>query len=53
VFVRDAATPGGTYIASPGAADWTQISTAPTELKPGWSMRVGDQIYTYRVGDGP
>ncbi len=49
VFVRDNATPGGTYIALPGAKDWTQIGTTPTKLEPGWSVMVGEQILTYRV----
>jgi hypothetical protein len=48
VRVRDASTPGGTFVAAPGAADWTEIGTAPTELAPGWSLRVGERIFTYR-----
>lgn len=47
VFVRDAATPGGTFIAPPGAKEWIQIGTTPTELQPGWSVRVGKRILTY------
>ena len=50
VYVRDAITPGGTYISAPGAHEWTQIGTTPTELKPGWSIEVGNQILTYRPG---
>lgn len=49
VFVRDAATPGGTFVAAPGARDWAQIDTAPTELEPGWSLRVGEHILTYHT----
>jgi hypothetical protein len=48
VRVRDASTPGGTFVAAPGAADWTEIGTAQTELSPGWSLRVGERIFTYR-----
>ena len=48
VFVRDAATPGGTYIAAPGAKVWTEIGSTPTELGAGWSLRVGERILTYR-----
>jgi pSer/pThr/pTyr-binding forkhead associated (FHA) protein len=48
VFVRDAATSGGTFIAAPGAGAWTQIGTAPIELEPGWSLRIGGHIFTYR-----
>jgi FHA domain len=49
VLVRDASTPGGTFIANPGAADWTRIGTTPTELEPGCSLRVGDQILIYHT----
>ncbi|WP_067566025.1 FHA domain-containing protein [Nocardia acidivorans] len=48
VLVRDAATPGGTYLAAPGAQDWIRVGQHPMELKPGWSLRVGDRILTYR-----
>lgn len=48
VRVRDASTPGGTFVAAPGASDWTEIGTAQTELSPGWSLRVGERIFTYR-----
>ena len=51
VFVRDASTPGGTFIAPPGADTWTKIGTTPTELEPGWTLRVGAQIFTYRSAD--
>ncbi|MCV7233765.1 FHA domain-containing protein [Mycobacterium branderi] len=51
VFVRDASTPAGTFIAAPGAPEWTQISTTPTKLEPGWSLRVGEWIATYRAGN--
>jgi FHA domain len=50
VSVRDAATTAGTFIAAPGALEWTQIGTAPMKLEPGWSMRIGEWIATYRVG---
>lgn len=49
VFVRDAATPGGTFIAAPGAPSWTEIGSAPTRLEPGWSLRIGQRIMTYRA----
>ena len=51
VYVRDAFTTGGTFIAAPGAKDWTRIGTTPTELEPGWSLRVGERILTYHAGD--
>lgn len=53
VFVHDAATTAGTFVAAPGAAEWTQIGTTPTRLEPGWSMRIGEWIVTYRAGTGP
>jgi hypothetical protein len=53
VYVRDAATPAGTFIAAPGADEWTRIGTTPTELHPGWSLRIGQRILTYRTDDRP
>ncbi|MFF0631628.1 FHA domain-containing protein [Nocardia sp. NPDC004151] len=49
VFVRDAGTPGGTYVAAPGAADWVRVGQQPMELKAGWSLRIGERILTYRT----
>jgi hypothetical protein len=51
VSVRDAATPGGTYLAAPGASTWSEVGTTATELHPGWSVRIGDRILNYRAGD--
>lgn len=51
VFVRDAATPAGTFIAAPGADQWTRIGTSATELPPGWSIRIGARVVTYRPGE--
>ena len=48
VYVRDASTPGGTFIAAPVAESWTEIGPKPTRLEPGWSLRVGEWILTYR-----
>ena len=48
VYVRDAATAAGTFIAGPGATEWTQIGSAPAKLQPGWSMRVGEWVATHR-----
>ncbi|HUO40180.1 MAG TPA: FHA domain-containing protein, partial [Mycobacterium sp.] len=50
VLVRDAETPGGTFVAAPGAREWTRIGATPTELQPGWSIRVGARILTYKRG---
>ncbi|WP_281202168.1 FHA domain-containing protein [Nocardia jejuensis] len=52
VFIRDAGTPGGTFIAAPGAADWVRIGQRPVELKPDWSLRIGERILTYRPDHG-
>ncbi|MFE3256500.1 FHA domain-containing protein [Nocardia sp. NPDC059229] len=49
VYVRDAGTPGGTFVAAPGAADWVRVGQRPTELKAGWSLRIGERILTYRT----
>lgn len=51
VFIRDASTSAGTFIAAPGATEWTQIGTTPAKLDPGWSMRVGEWVATHRGGD--
>lgn len=47
VLVRDANTASGTYVAAPGAGDWTRLGPEPTRFEPGWSLRVGDWIATY------
>ncbi|WP_191094018.1 FHA domain-containing protein [Nocardia colli] len=53
VFVRDATATSGTFIAPPGADEWTRIGTSPTELPPGWSVRISERVITYRCPDGP
>jgi hypothetical protein len=53
VCVRDAGTSGGTFIAAPAAKDWTRIGMAPTELEPGWSLRIGGLILTYEAEPRP
>ncbi|MGO4617604.1 FHA domain-containing protein [Nocardia sp. 2YAB30] len=52
VYVRDGAATSGTFIAAPGTDQWTRIGTAPTELLPGWRVRISERVLTYR-GDGP
>jgi hypothetical protein len=48
VLVRDAGTPGGTYVAAPGDQAWHRVGDRPTELKPGWSLRIGQRILVYQ-----
>jgi pSer/pThr/pTyr-binding forkhead associated (FHA) protein len=48
VHVRDAGTVGGTFIAPPGASSWQPVDTEPVELRPGWSLRVGAHVFTFR-----
>ncbi|WP_040794998.1 FHA domain-containing protein, partial [Nocardia higoensis] len=48
VYVRDAGTSGGTYIAAPGTEQWTRVGDTAVELAPGWRMRLGQKILTHR-----
>ena len=47
VLVRDASTVSGTYLAEPGAPDWTPVTTRPTEVPPGWHLRIGTKIFVF------
>ncbi|MEU4342742.1 FHA domain-containing protein [Nocardia sp. NPDC023852] len=51
VYVRDAAATSGTFIAAPGTDQWNRIGTAPTELLPGWRVRISERVLTYRGED--
>jgi FHA domain len=48
VLVRDAGTPAGTFVAAPGDESWIRVGDRPTELKPGWSLRIGQRILVYQ-----
>jgi hypothetical protein len=49
VFVRDAGTPAGTFVAAPGASEWTRVGGRPVVLQPGWCLRIGAKMLTYQA----
>lgn len=45
--VTDAGSINGTYIAAPGDEEWTRLGPDPFPLREGWSLRVGQRVYTF------
>jgi hypothetical protein len=52
VLVQDANSAQGTYVGAPGDAEWTRLGLDAVPLQPGWSLRIGQHIFTLQF-DGP
>ncbi|TLF73976.1 FHA domain-containing protein [Nocardia cyriacigeorgica] len=53
VFVRDAGTASGTFVATPDSPKWARVGQSPTELPPGGRIRISERVLTYQASTVP